>query len=108
MLGFNLIGTLGTSKFLTENNIKIDKINKISEGSPHIVDMLDSNKINLVINTTEGKVATGDSYIMRRNTLFSNTPYYTTIKGANAAVNSIEAQKNLNLQVRSLQSILNY
>ena len=67
--------------------------------------LLEDKKISLVINTTEGKIATGDSYIMRRNTLLTNTPYYTTIKGADAAINSIKVLKNSNLQVRSLQSI---
>tara|TARA_B100000579_G_scaffold433771_1_gene453192 strand:+ start:76 stop:3330 length:3255 start_codon:yes stop_codon:yes gene_type:complete len=104
-LGFRLIATTGTCNYLKKKNIKIEKINKISEGSPHVVDLLESKKIDLVINTTEGKVSAGDSYVMRRNTLLSNTPYYTTIKGAKAAVNAIEAKKNLNLSVRSLQSI---
>ena len=104
-LGFKLMGTVGTTNFLLKRNILIRKINKISEGSPHVVDLLKINKINLVINTTEGKTSTGDSYVMRRNTLLTNTPYYTTIKGANAAVNSIEVLKRSNLKVRSLQSI---
>ena len=104
-LKFDLIGTKGTCDFLNKKNISINKINKISEGSPHVVDLIESNKICLVINTTEGKTSTGDSYIMRRKTLLTNTPYYTTIKGANAAVNSIEVQKKSSLQVRALQSI---
>ena len=104
-LGFNLLGTKGTSIFLKKNNISINQINKISEGSPHIVDLLESKVISLVINTTEGKAATGDSYIMRRNTLLTNTPYYTTIKGANVAVNSLVVLKKSDLHVRSLQSI---
>ena len=59
----------------------------------------------MVINTTEGKKSMGDSYVMRRKTLISNTPYYITIKGANVAVNSIEILKNSDLKVRNLQSI---
>ena len=104
-LGFNLLGTIGTTTFLEKNNIQIKNIKKISEGSPHVVDLLESGEISLVINTTEGKTSTGDSYIMRRNTLLSNTPYYTTLKGADVAVNSIEVIKNANLKVRSLQTI---
>ena len=104
-LGFDLLGTKGTSNFLKKNNIPINKINKISEGSPHIVDLLESNKISLVINTTEGKASAGDSYVMRRNILLTNTPYYTTIKGANAAVNSIEMLKKTKLHVKCLQSM---
>ena len=104
-LGFELLGTKGTCDFLNKNNILINKINKISEGNPHVIDLLESKKIVLVINTTEGKTSAGDSYIMRRNTLLTNTPYYTTIKGAEAAINSIEKLKNINLKVRCLQSI---
>ena len=104
-LDFKLIGTEGTSSFLSKKGLQINKINKISEGSPHVVDLIESKKICLVINTTEGRTSTGDSYIMRRKTLLTNTPYYTTIKGADAAVNSIEAQKKSNMQVRCLQSI---
>ena len=104
-LGFDLLGTKGTSTFLKKNSIPIKTINKISEGSPHVVDFLESKQINLVINTTEGKTSTGDSYIMRRNTLLTNTPYYITIKGADTAINSIEMLKKSNLQVRCLQSI---
>ena len=62
-------------------------------------------EINLVINTTEGKTSMGDRYIMRRFTLVSNIPYYTTIKGANAAINSIQILRNSDLIVRSLQSM---
>ena len=104
-LGFDLLGTKGTSTFLKKNNIPIKTINKISEGSPHVVDLLESKKKSLVINTTEDKASTGDSYIMRRNTLLTNTPYYTTIKGADAAIKSIEILKKSNFMVRSLQSI---
>ena len=70
-----------------------------------MVDLLRENKINLVINTTEDKKSMGDSYIMRRNTLISNTPYYTTINGARVAVNSIAILKKKNLKVRSLQAL---
>ena len=104
-LGFSLIGTDGTTKYLKKNDLEISKINKISEGSPHIADLLKNNEINLVINTTEGKKSMGDSYVMRRKTLISNTPYYTTIKGAKVAVDSIEILKNSDLKVRNLQSI---
>ena len=105
-LGFRLVGTQGTTEYLKKNNISINKINKISEGSIHIVDLIKNNEISLVINTVEGKKSSmGDSYIMRRNALISNTPYYTTIKGAKVAVNSIEIIKDSSLKVRSLQSI---
>ena len=95
---FCIPGNAGTSSIAENVDINIENFEEIH-------DFVKQKKIDLVINTTEGKVSAGDSYVMRRNTLLSNTPYYTTIKGAKAAVNAIEAKKNLNLSVRSLQSI---
>ena len=104
-LGFKLIATKGTYNFLKKNNVKIKKINKVKEGSPHIVDLLLSKKINLVINTTRTRASVRDSYSIRRTTLMSNIPYFTTIAGAKIAIRAIEALKKETLTFRSLQSI---
>ncbi len=79
---FSLIATKGTAKYLNDNNIKAQKINKVKEGSPHIVDSLTNNKIDLVINTTKSQSSIKDSYSIRRTSLMYNIPYYTTIAGA--------------------------
>ncbi len=104
-LNFNIIATHGTANFLKEKNISVDKINKVKEGSPHIVDSLLNNKIHLVINTTKTQGSIRDSYSIRRTSLMNNIPYYTTIAGAKVAVDAIENLKNNKLNVRSLQSI---
>jgi len=104
-LNFEIIATKGTAKLLKENNILVKIINKVKEGSPHIVDSLLDNKINLVINTTKTQGSIRDSYSIRRTSLMSNIPYYTTIAGAKVAVDAIENLKNVNLDVKSLQSI---
>ena len=80
-------------------------INKVKEGSPHIVDSLLKKEINLVINTTKTQGSVRDSYSIRRTALMNNIPYYTTIAGAKVAVDSIENLKNHKLNVKSLQSI---
>ena len=80
-------------------------INKVKEGSPHIVESLDKNEINLVINTTKTQGSIRDSYSIRRTALMNGIPYYTTIAGAKIAVDAIESLKNHTLTVRNLQSI---
>ena len=104
-LNFNIIATLGTSKYLEKHNIHVKTINKVKEGNPHIVDALLNNEINLVINTTKTKGSIKDSYSIRRTALMNNIPYYTTIAGARVAVDAIENLKKHALKVRSLQSI---
>ena len=100
-----MIATTGTNNFLTRNKIKVSIINKVKEGSPHIVDSLLEGKIDLVINTTKTQSSIRDSYSIRRTSFMNNIPYYTTIAGAKVAVDAIEILKKEVLTVRSLQSI---
>ena len=104
-MNFKLIATKGTAKFLKENNIEVEIINKVKEGDPHIVDSIKKNEIALVINTTKTQGSIRDSYSIRRTSLMNNIPYYTTIAGARVAVDAIEHLKNHMLKVKSLQSI---
>ena len=104
-MNFKLIATKGTKKFLEKNNIKIKLINKVKQGSPHIVDLLLMGKIDLVINTTKTKLSIADSYSIRRTSLMNNIPYFTTIAGAKVAIDAIKILKKNTLTVRSLQSI---
>ncbi len=104
-LKFNIIATRGTANFLKDHKIKVNEINKVKEGSPHVVDSLISNKIQLVINTTKTQGSIRDSYSIRRTSLMYNIPYYTTIAGARVAVDAIRVLKNNQLKVNNLQSI---
>ena len=92
-LGFNICATSGTAKFLLSNGVKCQKVNKVNQGSPHIVDKLNKKDIALVINTTEGKDSIADSFGLRRSSLVNKIPYFTTMPAANACVESIESQK---------------
>ena len=85
------------------NGIKCKKINKVSQGSPHIVEKLNKKNIALVINTTEGKNSIADSFSLRRSSLMNKIPYFTTMPAANACLESIEALKKYPLKVRALQ-----
>ena len=104
-LKFNIVATRGTASYLSNHNIDVEIIKKVKEGSPHIVDSLLSNDINLVINTTKTQGSIRDSYSIRRTSLMNNIPYYTTIAGAKVAVDAIESLKNHALTVQSIQSI---
>ena len=103
-LGFDIYATHGTAKFLNNNNIQTKKINKVLQGSPHIVEMISEKKISLVLNTTETPQAIKDSKSIRRSALESETPYYTTVSGANAVVMAIKAIKNNEMSIKTIQS----
>ena len=106
-LGFLLCATPGTAKYLVSKGIKCKKINKVNQGSPHIVEKLNSKSVALVINTTEGKdsIAVADSFSLRRSSLMNKIPYFTTLAAANACVESIEALKKYPIEVKALQDV---
>jgi carbamoyl-phosphate synthase large subunit len=103
-LGFSIIATSGTQRFLKENGVEAEKINKVLEGRPHIVDAIKNGRVQLVFNTTEGAQALADSRSLRREALLHKVPYYTTLSGAVAAAQGIKAYIGGDLQVRALQS----
>jgi carbamoyl-phosphate synthase large subunit len=102
-LGFRIIGTGGTQRYLASHGVPSEKINKVLEGRPHIVDALKNGEVDLVFNTTEGQAAIADSASIRRAALIARVPYYTTVAGCLAATNAIAAVKTQTLDVRSLQ-----
>jgi len=104
MLGFKVIATSGTHRFLEANGVEAARINKVLEGRPHIVDAIKNGEVQLVFNTTEGAQALGDSRSLRRAALLHKVPYYTTLAGAIAAAQGIRAYLEGDLEVRALQS----
>ncbi|MDK1489440.1 carbamoyl-phosphate synthase large subunit [Sinorhizobium sp. 7-81] len=103
-IGFKVMATGGTARFLGEHGIAATKINKVLEGRPHVEDAIRNRQVQLVINTTDGNKAISDSKSLRRATLMQKVPYYTTMAGAEAAALAIKALKAGNLEVRPLQS----
>ncbi len=101
--GFSLLATSGTARYLIANGVRCKKVNKVSQGSPHIVERLNEKNISLVINTTEGKDSIADSFSLRRTSLVNKVPYFTTVAAANACLESIEALKKYPIKVRALQ-----
>ncbi len=102
-LGYKLIATKGTHKYLTENGLNCRSIKKVLEGRPNIVDIIINGEVQLVINTTFGEKEIKQSYSIRRESLMGNVPYFTTISGAEAAVEAIDALKNEGLDVKPIQ-----
>ena len=104
-LNFKLYATSGTAKYLNSNGIHCKKINKVRDGSPHIVESLNAKNIELVINTTEGTKSVGDSYSLRRSALINKIPYCTTLAAANACIQAIDSLKNNEIKVKAIQEL---
>lgn len=99
-LGFELAATSGTAD--AAKGVDIEKIKKVSQGSPNIRDAILNKEIDLIINTSEGKKSAQDGYIIRRLAIELGIPYVTTLSGARAALNAIEAVQNNEITVKSL------
>jgi len=101
--GFSLMATEGTADFLERAGILVEKVNKVAEGSPHVVDAIREGKVSLVINTIDGAQAVEDSFSIRRTALECRISYCTTIAGAKAAVEGIAQLRSGLLNVKPLQ-----
>jgi carbamoyl-phosphate synthase large subunit len=103
-LGFRIVATGGTAAYLESQGLKVERIKKVLEGRPNIVDAMKNGDIQLVFNTTEGRQSLEDSFSLRRTALMMKIPYYTTVSGALAAAQAIGALAKGELEVRPLQS----
>ncbi len=99
-LGFELVATSGTADATGLDTV--EKVKKVSQGSPNIRDSILNKEIDLIINTSEGKQSAQDGYIIRRLAIELGIPYVTTLAGARAALNAIEAVQNNKINVKSL------
>ncbi|MFC4350613.1 carbamoyl-phosphate synthase large subunit [Fodinicurvata halophila] len=103
-LGFGIVATSGTASYLEERGLQVERVQKVREGRPHIVDRMIDGDVQLVFNTTATRKAIADSFSLRRTALTNLIPYYTTMAGAEAAVQAIEAARTGHLEVAPLQS----
>jgi carbamoyl-phosphate synthase large subunit len=103
-LGFRILATSGTERYLAAHGIAATKVNKFAEGRPNIVDAIKNGEVQLVFNTTEGATALNDSRSLRRAALLHKVPYYTTLSGAVAAAQGIKAYLGGDLEVCALQN----
>jgi len=102
-LGFDLVATDGTARSIQNHGMIVDRINKVAQGRPHIVDMIKNKEIDFIVNITEDKKAIADSYTIRRNALMNKITYYTTLSGAKAACVGMSYVDEL--EVNSVQSL---
>ncbi len=101
--GFTVIATKGTAKFLNEKGHDVEVINKVTEGRPHIVDLIKNKEVVFVINTVSGAQAKMDSMSIRRSSLQYGVPYTTTVSGAKAVVTAIEQLQKKKINIKSIQ-----
>ncbi len=101
-MGFDLIATRGTASHIRNLGLNCESINKVLEGSPHIVDAMKEGRVAMVVNTPDAS-GTKDSFSIRRTALELRLPYFTTMAGAKAAVDGIFALKHESFEVRALQ-----
>ena len=104
-LGFEILATGRTADILNKENIMCTKINKVTQGSPHVVEYLDDKKIAIVINTTSGKKSIEESKSLRRSALNNGIPYFTTLAGAIACTEAITSMKNKKMGIMPIQDL---
>jgi carbamoyl-phosphate synthase large subunit len=102
-LGFGIYATSGTAAALEKSGLKVAVLKRIAEGSPNILDLMRAGKIQLVINTPSGRIPRQDETKIRSQVILYNIPYTTTLSGAQATVNGLEALLKKGLNVKSLQ-----
>jgi carbamoyl-phosphate synthase large subunit len=103
-LGFSLVATAGTANALAAEGVPVERVNKVAEGRPHIVDRIKDGDIALIFNTTEGLQSLKDSASIRGSALYGRIPYFTTASASVAAVQAIAALNGRALEVRPLQA----
>ena len=104
-LGFSILATRGTAAALQSLGIPVEPVNKVSEGEPHAVALIEEGTIDLVVNTPLGRGARSDGYEIRRAALRAGIPCITTMAGASAAVSAVEAARRPHVAVRCLQDL---
>ena len=101
--GFGILATEGTARVLGEGGIVVQRVNKVVEGRPHVVDMIKNSEFSMIVNTTSGKQSLKDSYTIRREALLHKITYYTTLASARA---SVEAHRHAgSVTVNKLQDL---
>ena len=98
-----MIATEGTQKVLVDAGLSVERVNKVAEGSPHVVELLENGGIDLVINTTIGKQSIIDSFSIRDRALRYNVPYFTVLAAARQVAEALSVLVTEAPQVMPLQ-----
>lgn len=102
-LGYQLVATAGTAELINEQGIACDTVRKISEGRPHVLDMIQNHQIQWIVNISMGTRTTEDSYTIRRAALAFHLPYTTTLAGAQSMVQALATMRDKNMEVKPIQ-----
>jgi carbamoyl-phosphate synthase large subunit len=102
-LGYNVVATGGTAEYLLDEGLAVERVNKVAQGRPHIVDKIKDGEIDLIFNTTEGWQSHRDSASIRASAVTQKVPYFTTAASSAAVVRAIAARRERSLEVRALQ-----
>ena len=102
-LGFRVIATSGTAAYLFGEGLSVERVNKVAQGRPHIVDKIKDGEVDLIFNTTEGWQSHKDSASIRGSAVMQKIPYFTTAASSAAVVRAIASLRDHSLEVRSLQ-----
>src|ERR1044071_5162790 len=105
-LGFQIVATRGTADYFQKHGIPSETVKKVQEGSPNIAEAIKKGEIAMVINTPRDAHSHADSFLLRRNAVDYQVPYFTTIAGADAAAEGIDLLKQRELEVKPLQDYL--
>ena len=106
-INFNIYATKGTAEVLEKFCIAVKIVNKVNEGSPHIVDLIEKNRIKLIINTTSGAKSIADSFSIRRTAIRNKIPYFTTISAAKVAITGLNFG-TLKIKTKPIQGCINH
>ena len=104
-INFNIYATKGTAEVLEKFCIAVKIVNKVNEGSPHIVDLIEKNRIQLIINTTSGAKSIADSFSIRRTAIRNKIPYFTTISAAKVAITGLNFWNTKDLKTKPIQEL---
>src|SRR6059036_533244 len=105
-LGYGLVATRGTARFLARNGVRCREVFKVHEGRPHVVDLIENGEIQLVLNTPLGRASEYDEKAIRERAIAMGVPVITTVAGALAAVSGMEALRRGPLDVAALQEVM--
>jgi carbamoyl-phosphate synthase large subunit len=102
-MGYSVVSTTGTAELLRKNSMEVEEVAKLSEGRPDVLDLIKNGEVKLIINTPGGKKTKVDETKIRSGAIMQNIPIVTTLSGAKATVNGLEAVKKKGFKVKALQ-----
>ncbi|MGB1361079.1 MAG: carbamoyl-phosphate synthase large subunit [Alphaproteobacteria bacterium] len=102
-MGYEIVATGGTAKYFNDKGLNVERVNKVTEGRPHIIDLMSNGEVSLMFNTVKGQISVRDSLSLRQGALMNKIPYYTTMNGAYATLEALKSRQEKDFGVISVQ-----